>query len=73
MQRLVSLFSDVEEEPGLAREAGPPPDPPGPDYNREPEYFRNLLDYLRVRRSAGEAAAPAESGEQRPRRQGAQA
>jgi hypothetical protein len=47
MQRLISLFAAAEHEPQLAQPtAGPPP----PDYDREPEYFRHLLAYLREQR-----------------------
>lgn len=51
MQRLISLFAATEHEPQLAQPAaGPPPDPQPPDYDREPEYFRHLLAYLREQR-----------------------
>ena len=51
MQRLISLFTAIEHEPQLAQPtAGPPPDPEPPDYDREPEYFRHLLTYLREQR-----------------------
>jgi hypothetical protein len=53
MQRLISLFSSIEHEPRLSQPAsGPPPGPPRPDYDREPEYFRHLLDFLRGQRQA---------------------
>jgi hypothetical protein len=53
MQRLISLFAAVEHEPQLAAPAaGPPPDPHPPDYDREPEYFRHLLAYLRDQKRA---------------------
>ena len=59
MQRLISLFAIAEHEPRLSQPtSGPPPGPPGPQYDREPEYFRHLLDYLRDQRGdAGAASA----------------
>lgn len=53
MQRLISLFAAIEHEPQLSKPAsGAPPDLHPPDYDREPEYFRHLLAYLREQRRA---------------------
>ena len=61
MQRLLSLFSDIQQDPDRPpSDSGRPPDPPGPDYDREPEYFRNLLDYLRMNREPGDASGHAD-------------
>jgi hypothetical protein len=58
MQRLISLFAAAEPELRLSRPfSGPPPSPPAPDYDREPEYFRHLLDYLRDPREPADVLA----------------
>jgi hypothetical protein len=62
MQRLISLFATVEHEPRLSRPTSGPP--PTPDYEREPQYFENLLAYLREqRRIEGELSARPEEVE----------
>lgn len=61
MQRLISLFNTVgHEELRLSQTASGPPPTPAPDHSdRDPEYFRHLLDYLRDRKQADEQTSDA--------------
>lgn len=54
MNRLISLFREINAEANPGLEPRPPDEEDNPRYDQEPEYFRNLLDYLRDQRSADE-------------------
>ena len=51
MQRLISLFATIEQEPRLSKPTSGPP--PTPDYAREPVYFEHLIAYLQEQRQSG--------------------
>ena len=58
MRRVISLFRQPEEYLAVLDYEDDPAQPSSDDLNREPEYFRQLLEYLREQKQKDNELAP---------------